>query len=54
MFADLAVLSDDPLTVEESKLREITSLMTMVSGHDVYQAEANRQSFRSNGRIQSG
>ena len=41
MFADLAVLSDDPLTVEESKLREITSLMTMVSGHVVYQAEAN-------------
>jgi hypothetical protein len=40
-LADLAVLSADPLTVEESRLRDITSLMTIVGGRVVYQAEAN-------------
>jgi predicted amidohydrolase YtcJ len=37
-LADLAVLSADPLTVEETKIVDITSLMTMVGGkivHDV-------------------
>ena len=33
-YADLAVLSADPLTVEETKLADITSLMTMVGGQD--------------------
>jgi len=32
-FADLAALSADPLTVEEKRLAEVTSLMTMVGGH---------------------
>ena len=37
-FADLAVLSADPLTVEESGIRDITSLMTIVGGRVVYEA----------------
>jgi predicted amidohydrolase YtcJ len=37
-LADLAVLSDDPLTIEESNIRDITSLMTMVGGRSVYQS----------------
>jgi predicted amidohydrolase YtcJ len=37
-LADLAVLSADPLSVEENSIREITSLMTVVGGHIVYQA----------------
>jgi predicted amidohydrolase YtcJ len=37
-LADLAVLSVDPLTVEEKSLADITSLMTMVGGRTVYQS----------------
>jgi predicted amidohydrolase YtcJ len=37
-LADLAVLSADPLTVEESRIRDITSLMTIVGGSVVYEA----------------
>jgi predicted amidohydrolase YtcJ len=35
-LADLAVLSADPLTVEESKLRDISAVMTMVGGRIVH------------------
>jgi predicted amidohydrolase YtcJ len=37
-LADLAVLSGNPLTVEEKSIADITSLMTMVSGRIVYQS----------------
>jgi len=37
-LADLAVLSADPLSVEENSIRVITSLMTMVGGRIVYEA----------------
>jgi predicted amidohydrolase YtcJ len=37
-FADLAVVSADPLTVEETKIAETTSLMTMVGGRIVHEA----------------
>ena len=37
-LADLAVLSADPLTVEEPRIRDITSLMTIVGGRVVYEA----------------
>ena len=37
-LADLAVLSADPLSVEENSIRVIRSLMTMVGGRIVYQA----------------
>jgi predicted amidohydrolase YtcJ len=37
-FADLAVLSADPLTVEEEKIADIVSRMTMVGGKVVYGA----------------
>jgi predicted amidohydrolase YtcJ len=36
-FADLAVLSADPLTVEEPKIGEIVSQMTMVGGKIVHE-----------------
>jgi predicted amidohydrolase YtcJ len=36
-LADLAVLSADPLTVEETKIADISSLMTMVGGKIVHQ-----------------
>jgi predicted amidohydrolase YtcJ len=36
-LADLVVLSADPLTVEESKISDITSLMTMVGGNIVHE-----------------
>jgi predicted amidohydrolase YtcJ len=36
-FADLVVLTADPLTVEEAKLAEIASQMTMVGGQIVHQ-----------------
>jgi predicted amidohydrolase YtcJ len=36
-LADLAVLSSDPLTVEEAGIRDIKSLMTMVGGRIVYE-----------------
>lgn len=36
-LADLAVLGADPLTVEETKIAEITSLMTMVGGRIVHE-----------------
>jgi predicted amidohydrolase YtcJ len=36
-LADLAVLSADPLTVEEDDIREIKSLMTMVGGKIVHE-----------------
>lgn len=37
-LADLAVLSADPLTVEESAIPDTTALMTMVGGKIVYEA----------------
>jgi predicted amidohydrolase YtcJ len=37
MLADLAVLSADPLTVEESGIAEIKSVMTMVGGRIVHE-----------------
>jgi predicted amidohydrolase YtcJ len=36
-FADLAVLTADPLRVEESKIAGLTSRMTMVGGKVVYE-----------------
>jgi predicted amidohydrolase YtcJ len=36
-FADLAVLTADPLTVEEAKIADITSQMTMVDGQIVHE-----------------
>jgi len=36
-FADLAVLSADPLTVAEDKISETTALMTMVGGKIVHE-----------------
>ena len=37
-LADLAVLSDDPLTIEEKSIADITSLMTIVGGRTVHQS----------------
>jgi predicted amidohydrolase YtcJ len=37
-LADLAVLSADPLTVEEAELRDISAVMTMVGGRMVHQS----------------
>lgn len=36
MFADIAVLSDDYMSVEDSKIRSITSVMTLVGGRIVF------------------
>jgi predicted amidohydrolase YtcJ len=36
-FADLVVLSDDPLTVDEDRIEGLTSLMTMVGGRIVHE-----------------
>jgi len=36
-LADLAVLSADPLAVEEIAIRDMTALMTMVGGSVVYE-----------------
>jgi predicted amidohydrolase YtcJ len=36
-LADLAVLSADPLTVEEAGIADIRALMTMVGGKTVYE-----------------
>jgi predicted amidohydrolase YtcJ len=36
-LADMAVLSADPLTVEEVGIRDVKSLMTMVGGKIVYE-----------------
>ena len=36
-LADLAVLSADPLTVEQKRIAEVTSLMTMVGGRIVHE-----------------
>jgi len=37
-LADLAVLDADPLTVAETKIADITSLMTMVGGKIVHES----------------
>ena len=37
-LADLAVLSDDPLTAEETRIREISARMTMVGGKIVHES----------------
>ena len=37
-LADLAVLSHDPLTIEEKSIADITSLMTIVGGRTVHQS----------------
>jgi predicted amidohydrolase YtcJ len=39
-LADLAVLSDDPMTCPEERLRDITSEMTIVGGRVVYERDA--------------
>jgi len=39
-LADLAVLSDDPLTCPEERLRDITAEMTIVGGRVVYERDA--------------
>ena len=39
MFADLAILSDDLMTVPDDRLRSITSVMTVVGGNIVFAAE---------------
>jgi predicted amidohydrolase YtcJ len=36
-LADIAVLSADPMTVEEKRIAEVTSLMTMVGGKIVHE-----------------
>jgi predicted amidohydrolase YtcJ len=36
-YADLALLSADPLTVDEAAIADIRSLMTMVGGKIVYE-----------------
>ncbi|MFQ5860636.1 MAG: amidohydrolase, partial [Dehalococcoidia bacterium] len=38
-LADLAVLSDDPLTVSEEQIKEIQVLMTVVDGHIAYEKD---------------
>jgi predicted amidohydrolase YtcJ len=38
-LADLAVLSADPLSVDEKDIREIRSLLTFVGGRIVYQSQ---------------
>ena len=38
-LADLTVLSADPLTVEEGKIRDIRAVLTMLGGKIVYQSE---------------
>lgn len=40
-FADLVVLTDDYLSVPEDKIREISSVMTIVGGKIVYEAKSN-------------
>ncbi len=37
-LADLVVLSDDPLTVEETSIRDISARMTMIGGRIVYES----------------
>ncbi len=37
-FADLAVLTDDYLTVQEDKIRDLHSVLTIVNGKVVYEA----------------
>ena len=37
-LADLAVLSADPLTIDEARISETTALMTMVGGKMVHEA----------------
>ncbi len=39
-LADLAVLSADPLTAEESRIAETTALMTMVGGRIVHETKS--------------
>jgi predicted amidohydrolase YtcJ len=38
--ADLVVLSDDPFTCDESRLAEITPVLTMIAGEPVHDARA--------------
>jgi predicted amidohydrolase YtcJ len=40
-LADLVVLSDDLLTVPETKIKDITPLLTMVGGKVVFQSPAS-------------
>jgi len=37
-LADLAVLSDNPLTVSDDRFRRISSVLTLQAGRIVYQA----------------
>jgi predicted amidohydrolase YtcJ len=48
-LADLAVLSADPLTVEEGKIAELTSLMTMVGGRVVHETSPSLLSSATGG-----
>lgn len=40
-FADIAVLSDDPLTVDEAQIPNITAELVLTGGKTVYAADAN-------------
>ena len=40
-FADLAVLTGDYMTVPEDEIRDLESVLTMVSGRIVYEASDN-------------
>jgi len=40
-FADIAVLSDDPLTVDEAQIPNITAELFLTGGKTVYAADAN-------------
>lgn len=42
-FADLAVLTGDYMTVPEDEIRDLESVLTMVSGRIVYEASDNQQ-----------
>jgi predicted amidohydrolase YtcJ len=48
-LADLAVLSANPLTVDEGKIAELTSLMTMVGGRVVHETSPSLLSSASGG-----
>ena len=38
-FADMAILTEDPLTCSEDKIKEIMATVTMVNGEIVYKSE---------------
>ena len=44
-LADLAILTDDLMTVDEEKIKDIRSLLTVMGGEVVYESGANNMSF---------